>query len=84
MSTHWNRSGSGPCRNPRPAEVEKARLEAGLTIPEAAQLVCVGARAWENWEAPRDSPSNRPMPPAAWELFLIKTGQAPPPKPLNK
>lgn len=83
MSTHPNRAGgNNDCRSPNNIMVELARKEAGLTIPEAARLVCVSARAWENWETA--TLSHRPMPPAAWQLFLIKTGQAPPPVPILK
>ena len=83
MTTHPNRS-KGHGESPTDIAVERARIAAGLTIPEAARLVYVSARAWENWETSKVLPSFRPIPPAAWELFLIKTGQMPPPKPIKK
>jgi DNA-binding transcriptional regulator YiaG len=81
VTTHPNRS-KGHGESPTSEAVYLARFNVGLTIPEAARLVCVSARAWENWET--KTPSHRPMPPAAWELFLIKTGQMPPPEPIKK
>jgi DNA-binding transcriptional regulator YiaG len=81
MSNHPNRS-KDHGESPGAITVTFARDRANLTIAEAACLVYVSARAWENWET--TSPSHRPMPPAAWELFLIKTGQMPPPKVIKK
>jgi DNA-binding transcriptional regulator YiaG len=83
MSTHPNRSAAHG-KSPLNIAVERARKAAGLTIAEAARLIYVSTRAWENWETSKVLPSWRPMPPAAWELFLIKTGQMPPPEPIKK
>ena len=44
----------------------------GYTQKEAAALVHVSLRAWQLWEA-----SDRKMPPAAWELCVIKCGMHP-------
>ncbi|WP_408611822.1 helix-turn-helix domain-containing protein [Chitiniphilus purpureus] len=57
-------------RNPQ--QIREARHNAGLTQTQAAELVHARMRAWQEWEA-----GNRAMPGAAWELFLIKTGQGP-------
>jgi DNA-binding transcriptional regulator YiaG len=83
MTTHPNRS-KGHGQSPKWREVKEARVTAELTIESAARVVYVSARAWENWETDDVFKSHRPMPPAAWELFLIKTGQIPPPKPIKK
>lgn len=65
-------------KQPAPAEIRAARLEAGLTQAEAAELVHAGSgsrreRTWQHWEADPSSPESRRMPLAAWELFLLKT-----------
>lgn len=66
---HPNRSkrDPSPARNPRPAEVRAAREAAGLTQAEAGDLVHVGERGWQMWEA-----GDRSMHPAFWELFRLK------------
>lgn len=75
MSNHPNRrSMLARLRSPKPGEtplalqVRERREAAGLTQTEAAGLVYVGLRAWQKWEG-----EERGMPPAAWELFCIKT-----------
>lgn len=57
---------------PTPAEIRKAReaVEPPLTQEAAAKKIYKSRRAWENWEG-----GVRPMDPAHFELFLIKTGQ---------
>lgn len=47
--------------------VKRARLSAGLSRQDAAQLVYASARTWDAWES-----GLRPMPRARWELFLLK------------
>lgn len=56
---------------PTPAEIADKRQRTGLTQPEAAELVYLsdGTR-WSEYER-----GVRPIEPARWELFLIKTGQ---------
>jgi DNA-binding transcriptional regulator YiaG len=83
MTNHPNRN-KDHGRSPTEVEVYYARKASGLSVPEAARLVYASARSWENWETSIALPSHRPMPPAAWELFLIKTGQRAPPKPIKK
>ena len=53
--------------HPDPAEIRAARVAWGGTQRQAGELV-YAPRSWEAWEAGRWK-----MPPAAWELFLIKT-----------
>lgn len=78
MSNHPNRgklkygrlnwdSASNRCRNPRPAEIRRAREMHGLTQTEAADLVCASLHAWQQWEA-----GERRMHPAFWRLFLLE------------
>jgi DNA-binding transcriptional regulator YiaG len=55
---------------PAPAEIRKAREAASLTQEAAAEKIYKSRRAWENWEG-----GVRPLDPALFELFLIKTGQ---------
>jgi putative transcriptional regulator len=58
--------------NPTPKLIKSARLAMGYTHKEAAALVHVSLRAWQLWEA-----GDRKMPPAAWELCVIKCGMHP-------
>lgn len=53
---------------PAPAVIKAARIAAGLTQTKAAALLYKTCRIWQMWEA-----GERPMCPALWELFLIKT-----------
>ncbi len=58
-----------PPASPTPEQVRDLRTDAGLTQTEAAELVHVGHRTWQSWEAATGEPSSRTMPAAAWELF---------------
>ncbi|WP_198952851.1 MULTISPECIES: hypothetical protein [unclassified Achromobacter] len=66
---------------PTPEEVRNARLSAGLTQTQAAQLVCGdGAhvyRVWNQYEVPVEQVVHRPIPLAMWELFLLSIGHHP-------
>lgn len=53
--------------SPSPAEVRAVRMENHLTQVAAAAMVHVTPNAWEKWEQ-----GARRMPPATWELFLLK------------
>lgn len=56
------------CHTPTPEEIRSARLEAGLTQSQAADLVCSKLRTWQQWEA-----GDRGMHPGLWALFdLLK------------
>ncbi len=58
---------------PTPESIRAARAAAGLTQAEAAAVVHRPSyRTWQDWERGRAR-----MPPDAWELFLLKTGQHP-------
>lgn len=58
---------------PTPDEVRAARLAAGLTQAQAAELVHYGrALRWSDLECGRHA-----VPAAVWELFQIKTGTHP-------
>ena len=50
--------------------IKKARLDAGLTQMQAAELVAKQLRTWQRYEA-----GERKIDQATWELFKIKTGQ---------
>mgnify|MGYP002777980811 CR=1 FL=1 len=53
--------------------VRAARVAAGLTQAQAAQLVHLGSRErWTEYEA-----GIRTIDPARWELFLLRAGQHP-------
>lgn len=56
--------------NLKPPEIKQARLNARLTQEAAAKIVHSDIRTWRRWEN-----GERNMPPAAWELFGLKTGQ---------
>lgn len=74
MRSHPNRSKTNirAGANPTPAQVIRAREEAGLTQRQAAALVHTSWRSWQNWEAEKDSPEWRRMHSATWELFQVK------------
>lgn len=57
---------------PTKQEIKKARLDAGLTQTQAAALIYLSCRAWQQYES-----GNRQMYPAFWELFLIKKSEEP-------
>lgn len=58
---------------PIPHQVQRARLDAGLTQAAAAALVHKSDSAqWRAWE--REGPSGRVIDLAIWELYLIKSG----------
>lgn len=75
VPNHPNRSKANrsTAANPTPDEIRAAREALGLTQTEAARVVYASLKAWQNWEAPKGSPEHRPMHPAFWELFQIKT-----------
>lgn len=54
--------------SPEPIAVKKARMKAKHTQAEAASVVHSTARRWREWEA-----GDHKMPPAAWELYLLRT-----------
>lgn len=56
--------------SPTPAKITKTRKEAGLTQPQAAELIYCSLSGWKKWEL-----GLREMHPAFWELFLIKIGK---------
>lgn len=58
---------------PSAPQIKAARVAAGLSQKQAAELVYASARAWQNWES--ESGSNRAMHPAIFELFLVKTNR---------
>ncbi len=52
-----------------PSKIKAARLKAGLTQAQAAELVGAPSyRTWQNWERGINA-----MPAAEWELFQLKT-----------
>ncbi len=69
MTNHPNRAQRGPNSNPTKEQVRSAREAAGLTQPQAAEVVRGSMRAWQEWES-----GNRRMHPGLFELFQIKTG----------
>lgn len=50
--------------------VRAARIDAGLTQEQAADIVHVDVRSWKYWES-----GERPIPAARWELFTLKLAQ---------
>jgi len=55
--------------SPTIEEVREARKRAALTIADAAAVIHAASGSWVKWER-----GERPMHPAFWELFLLKTG----------
>lgn len=58
--------------SPTPEEVKEARLSAGITQKDAADLIGRHVNRWSEYEN-----GVYPMPPPLWELFLVKTNQHP-------
>jgi putative transcriptional regulator len=57
---------------PTPADIRAARKAAGLSQTAAGALCHRSLRAWQAVEA-----GDRTLDLAAWELFLLRTGQHP-------
>jgi DNA-binding transcriptional regulator YiaG len=53
---------------PNQKQIKEARLKAGITQQQAAEIVHRDMRSWRRWEA-----GQAEIDPAIWELFLIKT-----------
>lgn len=66
VPNHPNRNRSHPARTPAPDEVRAARVAAGLTQRQAADLIYGSLRTWQEWEW-----GERRMHPAMWRLFRI-------------
>lgn len=62
-----------------PLQIKQLRKRAGLTQTEAATVVHVTMRAWQNWESSEDMNNHRVIPEAYVELFCLKTGTQYPP-----
>lgn len=58
--------------SPKPEEIRQARLSAGLTQAQAAELVNYSTIGWQKCEN-----GHRKMHPATWELFRLKTLKLP-------
>jgi DNA-binding transcriptional regulator YiaG len=78
LPNHPNRSKGNisAAANPTPAQVRRAREDAGLTLEQAAALVHATWRSWQNWEADASSDGHRRMHPSTWELFQVKVAAA--------
>lgn len=72
MTAHPNRGRPSGASNPAPADIRAAREAAGHTQTAAAHTIHGTLRAWQDWES-----GARRMPPAAWELYRLATGQHP-------
>lgn len=69
MANHPNRS-RRPAADASPAAIRAARNAAGLTQTEAGALCHRSLRCWQDAEH-----GLRNLDKAAWELFLLRTGQ---------
>lgn len=60
---------------PTPEDIKVARLHAGLTQTQAAQLVSTAQgqpyRTWQAYEVEGGKSGHRAIPLATWELFLL-------------
>lgn len=69
MSNHPNRGRRPtPASRPPPEAIRARRRELRMTQRAAAEVVYGTEVAWRSWES-----GERPMHPATWELFRIKT-----------
>jgi len=55
-------------RHPTPQQIKEARVKAGLTQMQAAELVHKKLRTWQDWE---HKSGKYKIDLTAWELFLI-------------
>ena len=66
---------------PSPQDIHAARMRAGLTQTQAAQLISPAQakpyRSWQPYEVPEGQKGGRSIPLATWELFLLLTDQHP-------
>lgn len=72
MANHPNRGRPSGASNPAPEAVKAARLAVGHTQTAAAGTIHGTLRAWQDWES-----GERRMPPAAFDLYRLMTGQHP-------
>ena len=56
-------------------KAKAARIAAGLSARQAAELVGVATVTWQVWEGQTKRKTEIPF--AHWELFLLKTGKHP-------
>jgi len=62
-------------QSPTPEELREVMHGACLTREDVASHLHVSLRAVMNWLLPVASKGHRDMPPAAWELLLLKVGR---------
>jgi len=62
---------------PTPEKLRELFDVADLSRAEVARMLHVSRKGLEKWTAPEGSASHRGIPLAAYELFLLKTGQHP-------
>ena len=51
--------------HPTPVKIKQARLDAGLTLQAAADLIGIGLKQWQHYESGYSKPTHR-----RWALFL--------------
>jgi len=69
---------------PTPEQIRELIKSHGLTRRKAAELIYVSTSTWHKWSAPEGGSDYREMPLAAWELMLLKLGEHPTKKMINK
>lgn len=57
-------------KTPTTEQIKNARLDAGHTQSQAANVVYTNLRTWQRWES-----GTSVIPLGLWELYLIKTDQ---------
>ena len=72
MASHPNRGRPSGASNPTPEAVRAAREAVGHTQTVAAGTIHGTLRSWQQWEL-----GERRMPPAAFDLYRLMTGQHP-------
>lgn len=61
-------------QQPTPGEVRELLSSQGWTGSQAAKIAGVATRTVRHWVAPIEQNGARPIPYAAWRLFLIEAG----------
>lgn len=62
---------------PTPEQLRELIKKHGITREDAAKMVHVSSNAWHKWSATKGSINARAMPKSAWELLLLKLGEHP-------
>lgn len=73
-----------PIKQPTALELRELLKRHSLARHEAAKLLEVSTSAWHKWTATEEKPEHRDIPIAIYELLLLKLGEHPTKKLIDK